>query len=118
MNTTFRHIHLGCQYNDFANAQAFGTPLVIELPEALPTGAEVEIGVFFASTVACTGGQFLEPAMTRGKQHPFFFTQFQAIHARSIVPCQVGCTLYIHKHTPQTPSTPAYTSQTFNTSIH
>ena len=38
--------------------------------------------------VQCTAAQWLPPSQTAGKVHPYLFTQCQAIHARSLVPCQ------------------------------
>lgn len=42
----------------------------------------------YATGNACSAAQWLEPAQTAGKTRPYLFTQCQAIHARSLVPCQ------------------------------
>jgi len=70
--------------------KALGTPLVIALPQELQRGARVEVGIRFATAPTSTALQFLEPAQTAGGRHPYLFSQCQAIHARSLVPCQVG----------------------------
>ena len=60
-----------------------GAPLRIEAP--ITTGA---IRIHYETTAGSTALQWLEPAQTAGKSHPFLFTQSQAIHARSWIPLQ------------------------------
>ena len=47
------------------------------------------MAITFATSPDSTAVQFLEPVQTAGGRHPYLFTQCQAIHARSFVPCQV-----------------------------
>ncbi|KAI8126710.1 Leukotriene A-4 hydrolase [Lucilia cuprina] len=53
-----------------------GAKLTLELPQGTATGDNA------------SGLQWLNPEQTLGKQHPYMFSQCQAIHARSIMPCQ------------------------------
>jgi len=54
----------------------------------LPAGEAVEVAVAYSTTPACTALQWLSPEQTSGKQHPFLFSQCEAIHCRSMAPCQ------------------------------
>jgi aminopeptidase N len=45
--------------------------------------------VEYETTEACSAAQWLTPEQTVGKKFAYLFTQCQAIHARSLVPCQV-----------------------------
>jgi len=60
-----------------------GARLAIELP----AGA-AGVVVRYRTSPAASALQWLEPAQTYGKRQPYVFSQCQAIHARSVVPCQ------------------------------
>jgi len=64
----------------------FGEKLEVKLP----TSAAKEFKLKFSYTTSpqCSALQWLSPAQTAGKKHPYVFSQCQAIHARSMLPCQ------------------------------
>ena len=53
-----------------------------------PLGTVKVFHVEYETTGGCSAAQWLTPAQTVGKVHPYLFTQCQAIHARSLLPCQ------------------------------
>ncbi|OAL03456.1 leukotriene A-4 hydrolase [Phaeosphaeriaceae sp. SRC1lsM3a] len=67
---------------------AYGSPLTVTLPKAIPKGKTVEIEFAVATTDKCTALQWMTPAQTSNKKHPYMFSQCQAIHSRSVFPCQ------------------------------
>ncbi|MCZ8531307.1 M1 family metallopeptidase [Alteromonas sp. PRIM-21] len=60
-----------------------GTPLRITLPSEADS-----VTVAYSTSPDASGVQWLTPAQTAGKKHPFLFTQAQAVHARSFIPLQ------------------------------
>lgn len=60
-----------------------GSKLSVDLPAGCAS-----FTVEFRTSPAASALQWLEPAMTAGGRHPYLFSQCQAIHARSIIPCQ------------------------------
>jgi len=53
----------------------------------LPTDTK-QIIIIYETTVQSSAIQFLDASQTSGKKYPYLFTQCQAIHARSLLPCQ------------------------------
>jgi leukotriene-A4 hydrolase len=53
----------------------------------LPAGTE-RVVIAYETGPDAPGLQWLGPEQTAGKRHPFMFTQFQPIHARTMIPCQ------------------------------
>lgn len=68
--------------------EPYGSALKIYLSEGVPNKKHIEVSIDFATTPACTALQWMTPAQTSNKKHPYMFSQCQAIHARSIFPCQ------------------------------
>ncbi|MDR3673347.1 MAG: M1 family metallopeptidase [Holophaga sp.] len=60
-----------------------GRRLRLVLPEATHG-----VSIAYETAPDAMGLQWLEPAQTEGKRQPFLFSQCQAIHARTLVPCQ------------------------------
>jgi len=83
---------------DLEGAHANGRPLHIDfdkqdelLGERLHLGGLENASSFtliFATSPEARALQWLPAAQTAGGEHPFLFSQCQAIHARSIFPCQ------------------------------
>lgn len=54
---------------------------------AVPKGAE-SIRIRYRTSPEASALQWLTPEQTLGKKHPHLFSQCQAIHTRSVLPCQ------------------------------
>ena len=68
--------------------EPYGAPLTITLEQGVAKGKSVSIAVKLSTTDKCTALQWMTPAQTSNKKHPYMFSQCQAIHARSVFPCQ------------------------------
>ncbi len=54
----------------------------------LPPEEKLKIAIQYKTSPKASALQWLNPQQTSGKKHPFLFSQCEAIHCRSIVPCQ------------------------------
>nr|OQO23540.1 Leukotriene A-4 hydrolase [Rachicladosporium sp. CCFEE 5018] len=69
--------------------EPYGSALTITLPGVTASKAnEITVVIEVATTKDCTALQWMTPAQTSNKKHPYMFSQCQAIHARSLLPCQ------------------------------
>jgi len=69
-------------------SEALGASLTVMLEPPATKGEEVSVAVDFMTSPECTAIQFLEPEQTAGGEHPYLFSQCQAIHCRSMIPLQ------------------------------
>jgi leukotriene-A4 hydrolase len=70
------------------STKALGTAIHIPLPTNLPVGSSVHVEINWKTSPNAIAAQWLAPEQTADGKHPFLFTQCQAIHARTLVPCQ------------------------------
>jgi leukotriene-A4 hydrolase len=66
-----------------AEDHILGSRLRTELPDNTTA-----VTISYTTSPDAIALQWFEPEMTLGKKHPFMYSQCQAIHARTIVPCQ------------------------------
>lgn len=64
----------------------FGSEFKINLPS--DTKKKYKVQIEYEVSPKSSALQWLDPEQTAGKKHPYLFSQCQAIHCRSLVPCQ------------------------------
>lgn len=67
-----------------------GRCLRISIPSSCwfsASGRNIQVIIEYETTGGCSALQWLPPSQTSGKNYPYLFTQCQAIHARSLLPC-------------------------------
>ncbi|KAL8657052.1 MAG: hypothetical protein Q9226_002293 [Calogaya cf. arnoldii] len=80
--------HVVSNWQLLSRFEPYGSALKISFNKEAPKGQSLEIDIQVQTTDKCTALQWLTPAQTSNKKHPYMFSQCQAIHARSIFPCQ------------------------------
>lgn len=65
-----------------------GNALHVYLKESLKKGGKAQIKIEYATTDKCTALGWLEADQTASGNYPFLYSQCQAIHMRSLAPCQ------------------------------
>jgi leukotriene-A4 hydrolase len=76
------------QTNSGAPHAVFGTPVSVKLAGKALRGETVRVKIDYETSPDASAIQWLAPVQTKGGKHPYLFTQCQAIHARSMLPCQ------------------------------
>ena len=71
-----------------ARHDPYGSAVRMKLDKGVELDKTVDLSIDVSTTPACTALQWLTPTQTSNKKHPYMFSQCQAIHARSIFPCQ------------------------------
>lgn len=76
------------KWNVGDRVEPYGAPLNITLDDGVSKGKKTDVSIKLSTTDKCTALQWMSPAQTSNKKHPYMFSQCQAIHARSVFPCQ------------------------------
>ncbi|KAL8615198.1 hypothetical protein ACOMHN_029214 [Nucella lapillus] len=74
------------QFSAGESCKPFGSRLEVVLPTA--SGNRYVVSIRYRTSPSCSALQWLRAEQTAGKRHPYVFSQCQAIHARSLYPCQ------------------------------
>ncbi len=79
-----------CEWKRDGSLNQFSSALLIHFPPGvqLAVGEKFSVKIFYHTTAGCSALQWLTAEQTVGGKLPFLFSQCQAIHARSMVPCQ------------------------------
>ncbi|MCJ1473190.1 hypothetical protein MMC13_001841 [Lambiella insularis] len=97
LDTSFLKVHSvrladsSAEYVLSPRTEPYGSALKIQTRHIKPRikpGDNVNVEIDVQTTEECTALQWLTPAQTPNKKHPYMFSQCQAIHARSVFPCQ------------------------------
>ena len=62
--------------------------LNITVSDGLKSGTQIVLKIFYSTSDQASGLQWLAKETTKDKLQPYLFSQFQAIHCRSVIPCQ------------------------------
>lgn len=60
----------------------------LNIYKAIEAGSLIKIEIRYSTSPDASAIQWLDASQTVGKKFPYVFTQCQAIHARSVLPCQ------------------------------
>jgi leukotriene-A4 hydrolase len=74
------------EYKIGESSEAFGASMTIQLPEDFEK--KLVVRVSYSTSPQASAIQWLPKEQTAGKEHPYLFTQCQAIHCRSMIPIQ------------------------------
>lgn len=69
-------------------SEPYGSPLSISVAGGAAKGSVTSVAITMSTTKECTALQWFDPAQTSNGKFPYMFSQCQAIHNRSIFPCQ------------------------------
>jgi len=70
----------------YGSPSGFGEKLEVKLPSS--DAKDIKLRITYRTSPESSALQWLSPTQTAGKKHPYLFSQCEAIHARSMLPCQ------------------------------